>query len=120
MAFGESVFRIKPGGVIAGEMELDICWEMDGDKGFDENSPVKRRTCSKEDTVIPQTDLKCGEYLFLRDGAECWVLRDKEGYKLGNMYIYLFKTERSARKLLKNSLLSPTLLTLKDVWGRDL
>ena len=119
MAFGESVFRIKPGGVIAGEMELDICGGMDGDKGFDENVPMKRKTWSKEDIVIPQTDLKCGEYLLLRDGEKCWVLRDKEGYMLGDVYVYLFKTERSARKLLKNSLLSPTRLTLKDRWGRD-
>ena len=119
MAFGEPVWRIGPDGAVVIEMELDILGEKDGDKGFDENVPVKRKTWSREDIVIPQTNLKCGKYLFLRDGPDCWVLRDKAGNLLGYVYMYLFKTEQEARNLLKSDLASPTPLTLKDVWGKD-
>ena len=119
MAFGEPVWRIGPDGAVVIEVELDILGEKDGDKGFDENVPVKRKTWSREDIVIPQTDLKCREYLFLRDGPDCWVLMDKEGTRQGDVCVYLYKTEREARKFLKNGLLSPNRMTLKDVWGRE-
>ena len=122
LASGEDVFCISPHGVAAEKMELDICGDMDGDKGFDENLPVKRKTWSKTDIVIPQTNLKCGEYLFLRGGQKdfhWWRLMDKEGNMLGYVHIYLFKTEREARKMLKNRKLSVISLKVKDVWGRD-
>ncbi len=44
---------------------------------------------------------------------------DKEGNMLGYVHIYLFKTEREARKMLKNRKLSVISLKVKDVWGRD-
>lgn len=119
MAFGEPVWRIGPDGAVMVEMELDILGEKDGDKGFDENVPVKRKIWSRKDIVIPQTDLKCGEYLFLRDGKNRWVLMDKEGARQGDVCMYLYQTEREARKFLKNGLLSPNRMTLKDVWGRE-
>ena len=104
-------------------MELDICGDMDGDKGFDENLPVKRKTWSKTDIVIPQTNLKCGEYLFLRGGQKRFSLVEVDGqgreYAFGYVHIYLFKTEREARKMLKNRKLSVISLKVKDVWGRD-
>jgi hypothetical protein len=121
LAFADSIFRIEPGGIVPGKMELDICGEMDGDQGFNETVPVKRKTWSKEDIVIPQTDLKCGEYLFIREKRKNsrWLLIDKEGNILGYAEMYLFETERKARKFLKNGLLSPNRMTLKDVWGKE-
>lgn len=121
LAFADSIFRIEPGGIVPGKMELDICGEMDGDQGFNETVPVKRKTWSKEDIVIPQTDLKCGEYLFIREKRKNsrWLLIDKEGNMLGYAEMYLFETERKARKLLKNGLLSPNRMTLKEVWGKE-
>ncbi len=41
LASGEDVFCISPNGVAAEKMELDICGDMDGDKGFDENLLVE-------------------------------------------------------------------------------
>lgn len=121
LASGVDVFCIRPNGVVAEKMELDISGALDDDKGFDENMSVKRKTWCKEDIVIPQTDLKCGKYLFIREKRKKsrWLLIDKEGNMLGYAEMYLFKTELEARKLLKNSFSSPTRLTLKNIWGKN-
>ena len=65
IAFASPVFHIETGGIVTREIKLDICGEMDGDEGFDENVPVKRKTWCKEDVVIPQTDLNVGNIYLL-------------------------------------------------------
>lgn len=75
-----------------------------------------------EDIVPPEGNVACGDKFLLPEsegGRECWILMDREGNECAHLDVYLFESERMARKEFILERESFSQLGDLVVWGKD-